>query len=220
MRNESFSRNLRALRQARGLTQAELAELLGVTQTTVCNWEGGLLPRSGQVLESLLDALEATDADLFGYSDGYAARSEATPAGVLQPAAPKPAAAPLLATVHAGNADVSAEQAERVPVPYEVMQKHAGGYFLEVIGDCMNNTLPVGCLVLIDPDAQPVNGSIALVRIGDGYVLRRWYKGANSVLLSPDSTNPIHEDILITDQTPDAQYCGLCVWYQARNLLA
>ncbi len=43
---------LKALRQARNLTQAELAKLLGVDRTTVTQWEcGKSLPRASKLIE-------------------------------------------------------------------------------------------------------------------------------------------------------------------------
>ena len=43
---------LRALRQARNLTQAELAKLLDVDRTTVTQWEiGKNLPRAGTLIK-------------------------------------------------------------------------------------------------------------------------------------------------------------------------
>ena len=43
---------LKALRQARNLTQAELAKLLGVDRTTVTQWEcGKSLPRASTLIE-------------------------------------------------------------------------------------------------------------------------------------------------------------------------
>ncbi|WP_414569429.1 helix-turn-helix transcriptional regulator [Nostoc sp. CCY 9925] len=56
------------LRKRLDLTQRELADLVGVTETTVRNWENN---RSGvewfERIAKLCDALRCTPNDLFGY---------------------------------------------------------------------------------------------------------------------------------------------------------
>lgn len=50
--------DVKALREHRGLTQAQLGELVGVDQSTVSNWERGIPPR-GPALK-LLQSLEGS----------------------------------------------------------------------------------------------------------------------------------------------------------------
>ena len=40
--NEKFAQNLAALRKARGLSQEQLAEILGVSRQSVSKWESGV----------------------------------------------------------------------------------------------------------------------------------------------------------------------------------
>ena len=57
---------IRELRKAAGMTQRQLADLMGVGQTAVCNWETGAnLPASDQ-LRKLADVLGCTIDALFG----------------------------------------------------------------------------------------------------------------------------------------------------------
>ena len=80
----------------------------------------------------------------------------------------------------------------------------------------MSNVYPEGCYILIDPDRQPTNGSIAVVSIdGADYVMRRLYKGASTIVLSPDSAQGGYEDIVIgADSDRTVQFCGTVVWFQ------
>ena len=48
-----------AWRQARNLTQAQLAELLGVHKITVSKWERGERATPGHIFELALEALDA-----------------------------------------------------------------------------------------------------------------------------------------------------------------
>lgn len=57
--------NMKELRMKANLTQAQLAEKLGVTQTCVGKWEtAGVLPRASMI-NSILEVLNCTYDDLF-----------------------------------------------------------------------------------------------------------------------------------------------------------
>lgn len=102
-----------------------------------------------------------------------------------------------------------------IPIPYEVRLRHPNGYFLEAEGTCMNKIYTEGSLIYIDPEKPPINGSVAVVSIdGQDYIMRRFFKGANTLILSPESYDETWTDIIITpDQS--VEYRGLVVWYQA-----
>ena len=96
---------------------------------------------------------------------------------------------------------------------------HPHAYFLEVEGDCMDRVYPEGCYILVDPDRAPADGSIAAVSLdGTEYVMRRLHMGATSMMLSPESSNPEHADIVV--QQGDGRtvsLVGTVVWYQAKK---
>lgn len=50
-------------------------------------------------------------------------------------------------------------------VPYEVYKRHRGSYFLKVQGRYISKVCLKDCYILIDPDMEPQNGSIAVVSI-------------------------------------------------------
>lgn len=103
-----------------------------------------------------------------------------------------------------------------VELPDSVAKNHPRGYFLEVEGDCMNLVYPEGCLILIDPEQQPADGSVAAVAIdGADYVMRRLKRGSSSMMLCPESTNPEHRDIIISEgDGRTVSLVGTVVWYQ------
>ena len=106
---------------------------------------------------------------------------------------------------------------ERISLPYEVWERHRDGYFLQVEGNCMSKVYPEGSYILIDPQARPANGSIAVVSIdGADYVMRRLYRGASTLVLSPDSFDEGYTDIVIADpEAHTVEFVGVVVWYQA-----
>lgn len=126
---------------------------------------------------------------------------------------------PLLGRVHAGTpVEPDAIEGEIV-VPESIKLLHPKGYCLEVEGDCMDRVYPEGCIIVVDPNQEPSNGSIAAVMIdGNEAVMRRLYRGASTMVLSPESYNSDHEDIVITqDDERVVELVGTVVWFQSNG---
>lgn len=209
----STGANIRRLREQRGLTQEQLGKMVDVSRSTITQWERGwTTPRMGNV-QLLAGALGVSTADIIA--------DELPPSNAIKPATPKPAYAPLLGRVHAGKAQEPDVLQDAVPVPYEIIKRHPQGYFLQVEGDCMDNVYPEGCYILIDPEQRPSNGSIAVVSIdGADYVMRRLYRGANTLILSPDSHNAEYEDMVFAATTEHTvEFHGTVVWFQSSKEL-
>ena len=81
----------------------------------------------------------------------------------------------------------------------------------------MSRVYPEGCYIFVDPRKQPQNGSIAVVSIdSEDYVMRRLYRGANTMILSPDSWDDEYEDIVISEnEERTVEFVGVVVWFQA-----
>ena len=205
----STGSNIKRLREQHGLTQEQLGKMVDVSRSTITQWERGwTTPRMGNV-QLLAGALGVSTADIIA--------DELPPSNAIKPATAKPAYAPLLGRVHAGEAQEPDVLQDAIPVPYEIIKRHPQGYFLQVEGDCMDNVYPEGCYILIDPEQRPSNGSIAVVSIdGADYVMRRLYRGANTLILSPDSHNAEHEDMVFTAADEHTvEFHGTVVWFQS-----
>ena len=205
----STGANIKRLREQHGLTQEQLGKMVDVSRSTITQWERGwTTPRMGNV-QLLAGALGVSTADIIA--------DELPPSNAIKPATAKPAYAPLLGRVHAGEAQEPDVLHDAIPVPYEIIKRHPQGYFLQVEGDCMDNVYPEGCYILIDPEQRPSNGSIAVVSIdGADYVMRRLYRGANTLILSPDSHNDEHEDMVFTAADEHTvEFHGTVVWFQS-----
>lgn len=204
-----ISQNIKRLRKQAGMTQVELAEKLDVARSTITQWETGWSsPRMGMV-QKLAGVFGVTSAEML-------AEPTDLPDGAMLPSDARPAYAPLLGRVHAGDACEPDVIDDRIPIPYEVREAHPRGYFLEVEGGCMSRVYPEGCHIYIDPAQQPRNGSVAVVSIdGADYVMRRLYNTGRTVVLSPDSWDDCYEDIVITvDDGRTVEYVGTVVWFQ------
>lgn len=207
--------NIIELRKRKNITQEELAKIAGVSRGAVSQWEGGFSePRMGAI-QNIADHFGISKSDII--EDGGMFGKFSIVNGAVKPTTAKPAYAPLLGRVHAGQAQEPDVLQSAVPVPYEIIKRHPQGYFLQVEGDCMDNVYPEGCYILIDPEQRPSNGSIAVVSIdGADYVMRRLYRGANTLILSPDSHNAEHVDMVFAATTEHTvEFHGTVVWFQS-----
>lgn len=213
--------NIKKLREIHDLTQEQLADKLGVTRESVVKWESGKINIRDRHVSKLVEIYGIDPDDIKSENYGLAAKSLAEtpnfPVGAIFPATPRKAYAPLLGRVHAGDAQAPEIIEDNVSLPYEVWDGHRDGYFLQVEGRCMSKVYPEGCYIFVDPRKQPQNGSIAVVSIGgEDYVMRRLYRGANTMILSPDSWDDGYEDIVISGHDErTVEFVGVVVWFQA-----
>lgn len=212
--------NIRALREKYDLTQDQLAEKLGVTRESVHRWETDKMTVRDRHISKMIELFGIEPEDIkserYGLASQLSGCAPTMPDGAMLPSDARPAYAPLLGRVHAGDACEPDVIDDRIPIPYEVREAHPCGYFLEVEGGCMSRVYPEGCHIYIDPRQQPRNGSVAVVSIdGADYVMRRLYNTGRTVVLSPDSWDDCYEDIVITvDDGRTVEYVGTVVWFQ------
>lgn len=223
----SIAYNIRKLREIFDLTQADLAEVAGVTKNAVSQWENGRAePRMGAIermsacyglRKSYL--IEDGGMDQIDPVTRKPRASAYVPANAITVYSSGEATVPLLTLgrVHAGALTDEEEAAHRVEVPASVCAGHPRAFALEVEGDCMNRVIPEGSHVLVDPDRQPANGSIAVVETEDyRAVMRRWYKGSTKLMLSADSFEDYDDMIFGMDDGP-VRVIGTVVWFQAAD---
>lgn len=200
----SIGVNICRLRQQVGLTQEELADKVGVARSTVTQWERGIsAPRMGR-LARIAEALGVDELDLIG-----TIKASGTSGGLVD------ASVPLFSP--ADGADVPGEG--RVEVPRSVILAHPRARAIPVGDDAMDRVLPMGMVAVFDPDVEPSNGQIAVLRLGDGGpTMRRWYRGESTTLLVAES-HARHNDIVVREGDA-CKVLGVVVWTQSRELLA
>ncbi len=215
--------NIKAIRNIFNVTQRELAEVAGVTENAVSKWENGYAePRMGAVEKiaacyglSKLNIIE--DGGMDNFDPVTRKERPAIPGAV--PIAPSPAAyLPVMGNIHAGAAEEPCVYSgEMAQVPAWVEREHPNAFLLKVEGDCMDRVYPEGCMVAIDPDAEAVSGCVAAVQIDDtDFVMRRYIRTADTLVLSPDSFNPAHRDRVFTRDDWDDHFVrvvGRVVWF-------
>ena len=210
--------NIDALLVKHDLTQEALARIAGVTPGSVTGWRKGSRPRK-EAISRLCEYFNISEDDLISDHYGLAAKEHgryAMPDGAM-PVVPSSATVPLLTLgrVHAGAMTDEEEVAHRVEVTASVCENHPRAFALEVEGDCMDRVIPEGSHVLVDPDREPGNGSIAVVET-ESYsaVMRRWYRGSSTLMLTADS-HAEQEDMVFGPEDGPVRVVGTVVWWQA-----
>lgn len=210
--------NIDALLVKFDLKPESLARIAGVSTATVSRWRTGQTDNIRKAnLERICEQLELSPDDILSSSAGLAAKEHGrVPSGAM-PVVASSATVPLLTLgrVHAGSMTDEEEVSYRVEVPASVCENHPRAFALEVEGDCMDRVIPEGSHVLVDPDREPGNGSIAVVET-ESYsaVMRRWYRGSSTLMLTADSHSE-QEDMVFGPEDGPVRVVGTVVWWQA-----
>ena len=217
----SIRENIIQLRKIYGITQEELAKIANVSRGAVSQWEGGFSePRMGAI-EKIVAHFGLRKSHIIedgGMNDIDPVTKKPKIHANVQGMAMGPV--PLLGSVHAGKPqDPDTYDGETVKIPQFLIDSDPECYALEAEGDCMNKVYPEGCTIAVSPNKEPMNGSVAVVSIdGREAVMRRMYRTPNTLVLSPDSFNPDHDDIVVTSETEHTiEFLGKVVWFQARE---
>ena len=200
-----LGKKIRKHRNDLGLTQAELAEKIGLTYSSVSQWESGrAIPRT-PVLKQLADLFGTTVADLMGES------GEVAVVGASR-------TVPLLGYAHMGEPVDEGELHGAVEVPAEIADAHPRGFMVHAQGGCMDNRFPTDALLLVDPDMEPANGQPVLAETEDyGAVVRNYTRGSSTVMLTADSHTGDYDDIVAGPDDPPVTCKGRVVWYMGER---
>lgn len=181
--------NLPKYREKRGLTQENLAKLVGVKQSTVGMWENGTNNPRAKTLEKIADILKVTVNDLM-YSDSNAEPYSFGATEVLR--------IPVYGTIPAG---VPMEAIEDI-IDYEEASADwmLGGkefFALKIKGDSMEPEYRNGDVIifLAQPDCEN-NEDCAVAINGNDWTFKRVEKTANGIFVKP--LNPSYETRFFT----------------------
>lgn len=201
-----LGKKIRAHRDELGLTQAELADKLGLTYSSVSQWESGRATPRTPILRQLADLFDTTVADLMGEDAAEAAISGTS------------RMVPLLGFAHMGEPCDEGNLADEVEVPASIADAHPRGFMVHAQGGCMDNRFPHDALLLVDPDMDPVNGQPVLAETADyGAVVRNYTRGRSTVMLTADSHSGEYDDILAGPGDEPVVCKGRVVWYMGER---
>lgn len=193
---------LTELRAGTDYSQQDIADKLGVSRVTVGKWESNRsMPRKGN-LEQLSDFYGVTVAELMG--------DDIEPI----PFSASGTMMPLLGYAHMGEPCDEGELHEMVEVPSDVAERHPNGFLVHAQGDCMDMIFPHDCVLLVDPDMEPVNGKPVLAETSDyGAVVRNLTRGATHCMLTAASHSGEYPDIMAGPDDEPIAIKGRVVWY-------
>ena len=198
-----FSRNLRALMEARGKDRKQVCKDLGFKYTTFTDWyNGNKYPRIDKI-EMLADYFGVLKSDLI--EDKTELPSNAIPYNSSHKA-------PIIGSIPAGYPVLAFEDIEGyADIPYSDEENY---FFLRVNGESMKNAgIHTGDLVLIRRQKCADDGQVVAARVnGDEATLKRYKRQGNSVLLLPENPDFEPRIVPVSDfENGDAEIIGIAL---------
>lgn len=188
-----FGRNLAKFRSLKNISMTQLADSIGVSQSTVSDWEHGKkMPRSGAI-QKIADYFNIEKSDLLLDSDQKI--NNITPLdGVVD--------IPILGAITCGEPILAAENMEGYRQEMRDVLPSGNLFYLRTRGDSMTPTIPENSYVLIKEQPEVEDGEIAAVIVnGDDEATLKRVKHQNGlVMLFAD--NHKYAPIIITPDTP------------------
>lgn len=205
-----FGDKLRSLRTKAGLTQLDIAEKLDVSAAAIGAWENGRAKPRLTKLGQLAELLGTSAADLMGEDAAEAAISGAQYVTL-----------PVLVAGHAGEFTDEFGPDEVADVPISVLERvnDPDAYLMRVRGSCMNRRFADGENALLSPRCEPRNGDAVAAEYNGEMILRSYYRGASTLVLSPDSYEDGYTDIVFDDpENASVNFRGVVKWHQASEV--
>lgn len=219
----TIGENIKRIREANNLTQEEFGKIADVSSMAVSQWENDrAVPRMG--------AVQAI-SDYFGIPKGEIIDDEQSVSFVRFPGVMPVSYAvvgsvevPVLGKVHAGEPLDHDAVEDTTRIPDFVYAKDPDVFMIHSEGDCVNKLFGENDDFAVSPNTKPKNGSVVVAKLmradEEEYIIRQYFRTAQTLILSPCSYNPEHKDIIITaDSDISAEISGVIIWNQARRLM-
>lgn len=196
-------------RKELNISQQELADKLGYTnRSSITKIEKGNndIPRSK--VEEIADVLQTTPAYLMGWEDEPKSKSILTKFKTMTHKVSVygriPAGVPF---------EAIQDCLDDVTVPDKIAKKQ-GLFGLKIVGDSMDKVLPNKSIGIFQQCCEVSPGEVAAVMVnGDDATVKHFTKTLTGCILEPNSSNPEHQPLFITEGNPDVRIIGKLVWY-------
>lgn len=205
-----FSERVKDLRLKAGLTQEEVGERMSppLTKAAIGAWEAGRARPRLDKMQQLADLFGVTVSELMGES-------------VSSPVPAPSITVPVAVAGHAGEFTEEPEPGEVAEVPLSVWEavNDPDAFLIRVRGNCMSRRFCDGENALASPRREPRNGDAVVVEKDGELLIREYFKGASTLVLSPDSYDEGYEDIVFSGQDgATVSFQGTIMWHQASRV--
>lgn len=201
---ENMGNIIKKLRIEKGITQDELAKVVGLQRSAIAKYELGIVDNMKQTtIKIMADYFNVKPSYLMGFE-------EEQPVNILKDLL----YIPLVGKIRAGEPILAEENIEdNLVISRSMYNLHSseGLFFLKVVGDSMNNVVPEGGYVLIRQQDYAENGDIVVAIVnGDNEATLKRFKQIdnNFVMLEPDSTFNEYQPIIINLKDTDFKIIG------------
>lgn len=208
----NLSSTLKRRRKELGLTLAQVADMMGVSEATVQRWESGNIKSVRyDKIDKLAQVLKVEPSEIMGWNTSKQEDDKLDKFGADIIDLSHMKRIPILGRIRAGMPIYAAENIEG----YTLTDLNGGAeYFgLRVTGDSMNAArIHEGDIVIVRRQDIVENGQIAVVLIdGQDATLKRFNRDGNIVTLMPQSTNPKNKALTYNLKNSSVKILGLVV---------
>ena len=177
----AFAELLKQCRKQQGMSQADLASKLGVTQQAVGKWESGKSSPDPATVAKIAELLSTTADYLLGLYRPVSSSSAPEQrffGGYAE------SLIPVIGTVKAGYGALAFE--EDYGQEYARVKDPANYFYLVVRGDSMEPRIQDGDLALVHRQPTLENGDLGVMVFGEGEgTLKKYIQRGNAVILQP-----------------------------------
>lgn len=208
----NLSSVLKRRRKELGLTLAQIADMMGVSEATVQRWESGNIKSVRyDKIDKLAQVLKVEPSEIMGWNTSRQEDDKLNKFGADIIDLSNMKRIPILGRIRAGMPIYAAENIEG----YTLTDLNGGAeYFgLRVTGDSMNAArIHEGDIVIVRRQDIVENGQIAVVLIdGQDATLKRFNRDGDIVTLMPQSTNPKNKALTYNLKNSSVKILGLVV---------
>lgn len=179
---DELGKLIRLYRQSRGITQAQLAEMLNCAPSTIAMYETGKREPDMDTIEALADVFNIRKRDLVP-DEEESVQDNLTQYGIKRMSSIAPHRVPVLGEVAAGE-PIFADRQYEIYVDAPVKADFA----LTIKGDSMTPTYLDGDVVYIRQQQDiDYDGQVAVVLFDDSVTVKHVYRQTNGLLLTSDN---------------------------------
>jgi len=197
---------LKQRRKELGLTLAQIADAMNVTEATVQRWESGNIKNIRyDKIGKLAEVLKVSPALLMGWND---AGNPNLPDNITP--MPKMKKWKVLGGTACGEPIFRELDDESVLAPADI----DADFVFRCVGDSMINARIFNGDIVFVKSGPVEDGQIAVVRVGEEYTLKRIYRGPDYLELRAE--NPMYPAQIIRGEQENAEIIGRAVQFLSR----